>query len=325
MKVDSFAIARLVGVSQATVSRAFSNPDKVSPATRQKILEAAETLGYKPDRNASALRKRGTNTILLLYIKREGQEYWTNAKRNYWLFSEAILALTSFFENQSYIFEVKQVNSVFSMKRSSIKEHCDGVIIFDFVTEEESQIIADWKLPYVLCHRSIQLQNFNHSSTDNRAGGRIQAEYLKQCGASSPVYVMNEEDPYPHDLRFRGFSELYPDAIVLNSSNKKLIQEELIKLIKTKDIDSAAFVNDMLLVSTVTRLYKQGIDLQQYCPVIGYDNSTELLVLDRRPASIDIGISRIYTEAARALNKLIRKDIDSIDLVHPPELVKPES
>ncbi len=323
MKVDSYLIAKIAGVSQATVSRAFSNPEKVSPATRDKILETAKSIGYKPDRNASALRKRATNTILLLYIKRNGGDYWTNVKRNYWIFTEAILSLTSYFEDQTYMFEIKQVNSVFSLTEKTIRDHCDGVIVFDFVTEEESKHIAGWSLPYVICHRSIHLDNYNHSATDNRAGGRIQAEYLKSTGSVNPAYIMDEEDPFSHDLRRSGFLSVYPDALIINSPDPQETMTALIDEIERKSIDSVAFVNDMKLVSTITRLYSQGYDLQMLFPVIGYDNTTELQVLNRKPASIDICIDSIYREGAEALLKLIKGETESINLVHSPELVLP--
>lgn len=323
MKVDSYLIAKIVGVSQATVSRAFSNPDKVSAATRKKIMDAAESTGYKPDRNASALRRKGTNTIMLLYVKRGSGDYWTNVKRNYWIYTEALLSLTAFFENQTYLFEIKQLNSIFSLNESEIKEHCDGVIVFDFVTDEESAHIAGWNIPYVICHRSIQLEKYNHSATDNKAGGRIQAEYLKGQGCMSPAYIMDEEDPFTHDLRREGFKSVFPGAAIINSSDPQKIEAELIECIVNKTIDSIAFVNDMHLVKTVIRLYRKGYSVQDLYPLIGYDNSTELLVLDSKPASIDIGIGSIYSDAAEELLKLIRGETEFINLVHEPELIPP--
>jgi LacI family gluconate utilization system Gnt-I transcriptional repressor len=41
-------VARHVGVSAITVSRALRSPQKVAPALRDQILEAAQTLGYVP-------------------------------------------------------------------------------------------------------------------------------------------------------------------------------------------------------------------------------------------------------------------------------------
>ncbi len=324
MKVDSYTIAKVVGVSQATVSRAFSRPEKVSPATRQKIMEAAESLGYKLDKNASALRKKGTNTILLIYVKREDGHYWTNVKRNYWIFSEAVLALTSYFEDQPYFFEVKQVNSLYAIKEKEIRSHCDGVLIFDFVTPEEAGYIKSWEIPYVICHRAIHLENCNFSATDNEKGGELQGEYLKSRGSEHPVYIMDEEDPFSHPLRQKGFLTVYPDALVINSENPEERTRQLQELIDQNRIDGISFVNDMFLVQTVTQMYKSGTVLQEDFPLIGYDNSTELQVLEEKPATLNIGIENIYTDASRALIELIKTGEGEIRLTHPPELVYPE-
>jgi LacI family gluconate utilization system Gnt-I transcriptional repressor len=48
-------VAATVGVTQMTVSRAFARPDLVDPATRERILRAADKLGYVPNRAAGAL------------------------------------------------------------------------------------------------------------------------------------------------------------------------------------------------------------------------------------------------------------------------------
>src|SRR3954453_12544334 len=52
-------IASRVGVSPITVSRALKNPDKVSPETRQKILDAIEREGFIPNQVASSMRGAG--------------------------------------------------------------------------------------------------------------------------------------------------------------------------------------------------------------------------------------------------------------------------
>src|SRR4051812_45316113 len=52
-------IASRIGVSPITVSRALKNPGKVSPETRQKILEAIEREGFIPNQVASSMRRSG--------------------------------------------------------------------------------------------------------------------------------------------------------------------------------------------------------------------------------------------------------------------------
>src|SRR5690554_1748796 len=56
-------IARLVGVSANTVSRALNNKPDVSPETKKNIIKTAQFLNYTPNAIARALVQRTTRTI----------------------------------------------------------------------------------------------------------------------------------------------------------------------------------------------------------------------------------------------------------------------
>ena len=56
-------VARLAGVSTATVSRCLNTPDRVVESTRLKVAEAVHTLGYLPNFGARAMAAKRTNTI----------------------------------------------------------------------------------------------------------------------------------------------------------------------------------------------------------------------------------------------------------------------
>ncbi|QIB32290.1 LacI family DNA-binding transcriptional regulator [Ancylobacter pratisalsi] len=59
-------VAREAGVSQATVSRAFSQPDLLTPATIEKVLSTAKRLGYVPNQVARALSTGRAGNIALI-------------------------------------------------------------------------------------------------------------------------------------------------------------------------------------------------------------------------------------------------------------------
>ena len=59
-------IAEHTGVSYATVSRTLNHLNGVSPETREKVLSAAEEMGYRPNIHARSLKTNKTNTIALL-------------------------------------------------------------------------------------------------------------------------------------------------------------------------------------------------------------------------------------------------------------------
>lgn len=56
-------VARRIGVSVATVSRSFNMPEQVNAATRERVLEQAQTLGYVPNASARTLRTRRSRVL----------------------------------------------------------------------------------------------------------------------------------------------------------------------------------------------------------------------------------------------------------------------
>ena len=80
-------VARLAGVSVATVSRVINNSPKASEASRQSVGAAMETLNYHPNANARALAQQSTETVGLVVamsptlLRRDGQSRRTGAYR----------------------------------------------------------------------------------------------------------------------------------------------------------------------------------------------------------------------------------------------------
>ena len=61
-----YDVARLAGVSTATVSRALNGTGQIAPATRRAIDAAVEQLGYRPNTIARSLVTKSTQTIAFL-------------------------------------------------------------------------------------------------------------------------------------------------------------------------------------------------------------------------------------------------------------------
>lgn len=61
--VTVYDVARMAGVSSATVSRAVNNPDAVSPDTLARITRTIATLGYTPNKIAQSLKARASDTV----------------------------------------------------------------------------------------------------------------------------------------------------------------------------------------------------------------------------------------------------------------------
>src|SRR5215207_1686606 len=56
-------VADMGGVAMSSVSRVLSGHPDVSPAMRERVMEAVDTLGYQPDMLAQGLRRRSTRSV----------------------------------------------------------------------------------------------------------------------------------------------------------------------------------------------------------------------------------------------------------------------
>lgn len=65
-KATSADVARLAGVSRATVSRCFSEADTVRKDTRDRVMQAARDLGYEPNQLARMLQTRTSDMVAVL-------------------------------------------------------------------------------------------------------------------------------------------------------------------------------------------------------------------------------------------------------------------
>ncbi|MDR1834985.1 MAG: LacI family transcriptional regulator, partial [Fusobacteriaceae bacterium] len=59
-------VARKAGLSICTVSRSLAGKDKIRPETRERVIEAARELNYKPNMSARSLKTGSTLTLGLL-------------------------------------------------------------------------------------------------------------------------------------------------------------------------------------------------------------------------------------------------------------------
>jgi LacI family transcriptional regulator len=86
-----YDVARLAGVSIATVSRAVNNHDGLRPQTRARVLAAVEELGYSPDATARGLSSGARGTVGLLFINRAREAHLDATDRVWETEHEALL------------------------------------------------------------------------------------------------------------------------------------------------------------------------------------------------------------------------------------------
>ncbi|MGE4584119.1 MAG: LacI family DNA-binding transcriptional regulator [Sphaerochaeta sp.] len=321
MKITRDTVAAAAQVSSATVSRVYNDPDSVSPELRKRVYRAAEELGYVPNSMAATLRRNGTGTIAFVeFAKEKRPYYWGNLSSFDWFFGRALRGVQQAIAQSSYQLRFYTIHDKASLL--DIPKQCDGILAYDVDTPEEQALFHAVNIPYVLAHHLKAEGSIACVCTDNRAGGVLQAEYLKQQHCNSPLYLTGYcESVQPHRERTEGFLSLFPDAKVITtnigrSDAIECILKEVQDLAENRAFDGIAAVNDLTLFSLLMRLGKRY-------PAVGYDASPFFTLSPHTFASVDIQSGALYKQAALKLLGLLKgKEPDSQTVL--PRLLTPD-
>ena len=299
MQITRDQVAKQANVSSATVSRVYNNPQSVSPPLREAVLQAAQRLGYTPNKAAGMLRRRGTGVLAFVELEKEGRPYyWGNLESFDWFFGRSIRGVQDAIKDTSWQLRFYKIQTKKDLE--VIVRGCDGIIAYDVDTEQEIELFRGLSIPYVLSHHLSKEAAPSIVATDNYYGGVLQAKYLKDQFCTKPLYVTGYLDSVdPHKQRLQGFLSLFPDAKVLetNIGQPDAIQS-ILKRVKNmqsnKDIDCLAAVNDLTLFELL-------VTSRSNLPSIGYDGSPFYRLFTGPLASVDIQSGEIYRRATQEL------------------------
>src|SRR6478609_8844921 len=156
-------VARLAGVSTATVSRVLNNSQQVDPATRQRVLEAASKLRYVPHGAARTLRSQRSKMIGAIV-----------PSFDYALYARTTSALQRTLDERGYALVLAEHHYELATETriaGQLIEH--GVDAFVLVGLDHEQglfsLLEDYGRPYVLTWGVDPLQRHPSVGFDNRA------------------------------------------------------------------------------------------------------------------------------------------------------------
>lgn len=179
MAVTIGEVAKAAGVSVSTVSRALNTPDLVNAATRQRVLEASERLGYAPNPAARSLRDGRTESLGLLIPD------ITNP-----FFPPIFKAMQERARRQGYTLLVadsdeREADELETI--AAISKKVDGLVLWASVLPEDRLAELAERMPVVLVNRQVQgVSEVHVSLTDGLAQA---AEHLKAYGHQRCVFV----------------------------------------------------------------------------------------------------------------------------------------
>ncbi|MEN4936016.1 LacI family DNA-binding transcriptional regulator [Pantoea agglomerans] len=316
-------IARMAGVSVATVSRVLNNSDSVKPANRQKVLEAIEESNYQPNLLARQLRTARSSMILVLVSDISNP-----------FCAEVVKGIEEQAEKNGYRILLCNSGADIARSRSSLQllsgKMVDGIITMDAFSKlpELSQLIG--KAPWVQCAEHDDNGQISCVGIDDDVAAQSVVHYLARQGRQR-IALIN------HDLRYRyarlrqqGYAyqlkeqQLAWQAIAyaseLSFSAGKAAMNQL--LVGETRPDAVFAVSDTLAAGAMAAIQQAGLRIPHDIAVVGFDGS-ELADMVSPPLTTLAQPSREIGRRAceLVLQKIIRPDSPPQCVIMQGELV----
>ncbi|MFT5708637.1 MAG: DNA-binding LacI/PurR family transcriptional regulator [Oceanospirillaceae bacterium] len=200
-------VADLAGVSRAAVSRTFSKRGSVAPATRQKVLDAAKTLGYQVNILAQSLNRQRSDLVGLV----------TTTIRDPFrsLLLEHLIKQIQLAGYQALVTEVESAEDLEQTLQKFIQFRVSGVIITSGRPPAEfAKECVRCEIPVVVINRETDLANADVVKSDNSMGAELAAKCLLDANCKNIAYLNVENDTYSSSARGAAFLKAIAQDIV---------------------------------------------------------------------------------------------------------------
>ncbi len=269
--VTSRDVARVAGVSQATVSRVLSASPLVTDETRLRVVAAMEKVGYTPNRSARAMRTGRTGTFgvvvsdlanpfypqLLEALSRALDE--RDVRMTVWISDEG--------RNQAAL--------------DAIAERAIDGVIFTTVGEESTELRAaiERESPFVLVNRTLPMLSCDQVSSANDVGSAMATRHLLEQGCTRLAYLEGAASSTTATERLRGFQsalaevDLKPVSVTGGSYSYESGRERALELFNVDNPpDGLVCGNDIVAFGALDAARERGLDVPRDVKVIGYDD-----------------------------------------------------
>ncbi|MDR1800354.1 MAG: LacI family transcriptional regulator [Lachnospiraceae bacterium] len=298
-------VANMAGVSIATVSRAFSEPDMVSPSTRKRIHDAADTLKYRPNAIARAMvTKRTGNLAFIIYSKQ------APAIMNpfYGAVLESVVSAATKEGYGMFIATDTELNT--AAGKLMLQKQVDGII---FSSKPDYEILSSAKAnntPVVLINHEPDMPKTHCLLSDDYGGIRIAVRHLAELGHEKIGFVSGTFTDFIRTRRYHGFLQalgelglrFVPEWFIECEPAIEVATKAVIKILSLIDRPTALVcANDTLAVGAVKGAQRLGFSVPEDISVTGFDDSVLCTVCEPELTSIRIDKDKMGKLAVECL------------------------
>ncbi|WP_329382130.1 LacI family DNA-binding transcriptional regulator [Streptomyces sp. NBC_01716] len=291
-----YDVAERSGVSIATVSRVYRNPDSVRAETRDRVLDAARALGYVPSGSARGLASRTTGVLGLCFPDYADPDAETGAEAEaeaddsaVMLYSDQIIrGMERAARRHGYalLIAASLVGGPESLV-AKVAGRVDGFAVLARTVPTEDLEVISRRLPIVMLAGPREIDHLDHIEVANSDGERELARHLiRDHGLRRLAFVGGERESPDAQARFRGYQEACREAGLPVADEPDLRAGMMTQAEgeRTADalLDRAAgrgserpqailFANDQMAIGALHALERRGVRVPDDIAVTGFD------------------------------------------------------
>lgn len=279
MKVTIKDIAKELGLSVATVSRALNDSFEINAETKYRVQKKAREMKYKPNIYARNLLKQRSNMIGVVV-----PEFIT------FFFPEIIIGIQDVMNAAGYQVLICQSNESSDLERKNIEmlENCmiEGLIVS--VTKESHNMtlyrrLIDDNLPIVFINRVLpDIEGGSQVIIDDYKWAYTVVEHLIKCGYKRIAHLAGNKGLSVTQRRLEGYMDAlkaYDIPVKKEFIMHVGVQQDRAKigvkyLLSLKEkIDAIFAINDPVAIGAMLEIQKQGLKVPDNIAIAGFTES----------------------------------------------------
>jgi LacI family transcriptional regulator len=269
-----YDVARLAGVSTATVSRALNGTGKIAPATREAIDAAVEQLGYQPSAAARTLVTRSSQTIALLLPDITNPFY-----------AELVSGI------QERVLETGHTMLLCTTEGDPEREEqyltllrakqIDGALVDGLVLPPDriTRFVRDG-LPIVCLDRDVDSSSVPLVQVDNRLGAKLATQHLLGLSHFHIAHVEGAPELRISHERVEGYAQAFHDVGFepveglreVGAFTEEGGYEATRKLLDRAHFTAVFAANDLSALGVINALVESGRRVPEDVSVVGFDD-----------------------------------------------------
>jgi DNA-binding LacI/PurR family transcriptional regulator len=313
-------VAAEVGVSPATVSLVLRGAPGPSAATRQRVLEAAARLGYRPDRAASVLASRRSRLIGV--VMDIGNAFHAQLVEDVHEAAERHgydLVLSTVTRSRD---ETRAVETL-------LDSRCEALVLLGPEAPAERLAALGRQLPVVVVGRPVPSAGVDVVRAADDEGVAQAVEYLAGLGHRRITYVNGGQGTIAA-LRRRGYQHamrrlrLGDQVQVVQGGHTESSGARAARTVLRSDPRPTAVLtfNDRCAMGLIDALVRAGVDIPGTISVVGYDDSPIARLAHIDLTTVSQNTHELTEHAVTAvIERLDNSRTDHREVVVPPRLV----